>query len=103
MYGSDVGFRCVDLATKAAKLRCEDDVQMLWRQKTDTFTHTNHLRNKPFTHKQTLLHPGTFTHSAFYTENLLHTDAFYTQALLHTEAFTQRPFHRQKLSHTQPF
>ena len=92
---------------------CDEDEDVMWRRYADVvetknrivYTHTHHLRNKPFTHKQTFLHPDTFTHRPFYTQTLVHTDActhrrFYTQTLSYTGPFTHKHFYTQTLFYT---
>ena len=59
--------------------------------------------------KKEVLHLSRcYTHTRFYTQKLLHTDAFthksfYTQTLSHTDPFTRKPFYTQKLLHTETF
>ena len=49
-----------------------------------------------------------YTHTRFYTQKLLHTNAFtykhfYTQTVSHTDTFTHRPFYTQTLLHRNTF
>ena len=71
---------------------------------TEALTHTTFYKQR-LLHTDAL-HTDASTHRTFCTQKLLHTEAFthrgfYSQTLLHTGAFTHRRFYTQKLLHTQ--
>ena len=73
-----------------------------WRCSTYIFTHRNSYAEallQSFTHKRLHTHTNALTHIiSFFT----HT-RFYTQTLLHTDAFTRSPFYTQTLSHWRSY
>ncbi len=70
--------------------------------------HTYILQTQHFTHTafytHNILHTQHFTHTAFYTHNILHTQhfthtAFYTHSILHTQHFTHNSLHTWQWRH----